>query len=54
MKYLTIAEFADRAGVTSQSVYQRINIITDGTIESINTPNLPYWIKRRYINDQQL
>lgn len=24
MKYLTIAEFADRAGVTSQSVYQRI------------------------------
>ena len=39
---------------TTESVYQRINIITDGTIESINTPNLPYWIKRRYINDQQL
>ena len=39
---------------TTDSVYQQINIITDGTIESINTPNLPYWIKRRYINDQQL
>ena len=25
MKYLTIAEFADRAGVTRQSVYQRVN-----------------------------
>lgn len=39
---------------TTESIYQRINIITDGTIEYINTPNLPYWIKRRYINDQQL
>ena len=39
---------------TTESVYQRINIITDGTIQYINTPNLPYWIKRRYINDQQL
>ena len=39
---------------TTDSIYQRINIITDGTIEYINTPNLPYWIKRRYINDQQL
>lgn len=25
MKYLTIAEFADRAGVSRQSVYQRVN-----------------------------
>ena len=25
MKYLTISEFADRAGVTRQSVYQRVN-----------------------------
>ena len=39
---------------TTDSIYQRINIITDGTIEYINTPNLPYWIKRRYINNQQL
>lgn len=39
---------------TTDSIYQQINIITDGTIKSINTPNLPYWIKRRYINDQQL
>ena len=39
---------------TTESIYQRINIITDGTIQYINTPNLPYWIKRRYINDQQL
>ena len=39
---------------TTESIYRRINIITDGTIEYINTPNLPYWIKRRYINDQQL
>ena len=39
---------------TTESIYQRINIITDGTIEYINTPNLPYWISRSYINDQQL
>ena len=39
---------------TTESVYQRINIITDGTIQYINTPNLPYWITRKYINDQQL
>ena len=39
---------------TTDSIYQRINIITDDTIEYINTPNLPYWIKRRYINNQQL
>ena len=39
---------------TTDSIYQQINIITDDTIEYINTPNLPYWIKRRYINDQQL
>lgn len=39
---------------TTDSIYQRINIITDGTIEYINTPNLPYWITRRYINNQQL
>ena len=39
---------------TTESIYRRINIITDGTIEYINTPNLPYWISRSYINDQQL
>ena len=39
---------------TTESIYQRINIITDGTIEYIDTPNLPYWISRSYINDQQL
>lgn len=39
---------------TTEQIYRRINIITDGTIEYINTPNLPYWITRSYINDQQL
>ena len=39
---------------TTESIYQRINIITDGTIEYIDTPNLPYWITRNNLNDKQL
>ena len=39
---------------TTDSIYQRINIITDGTIEYINTPNLPYWITRNELIDKEL
>ena len=39
---------------TTESIYRKINVITDGTIEYINTPNLPYWITRNELIDKEL
>ena len=39
---------------TTEQIYRKINVITDGTIEYINTPNLPYWITRNKIINKEL
>lgn len=39
---------------TTEFIEKKFNVITDGTIESINTPNLPYWIRRNTLEDKQL
>ena len=40
---------------TTEQIYnQKINVITDGTIEYINTTHLPYWVTRNELNHQQL
>ena len=39
---------------TTEQIYRKINVITDGTIEYINTPNLPYWITRNELIDKEL
>ena len=39
---------------TTDQIYRKINVITDGTIEYINTPNLPNWITRNNLIDREL
>lgn len=39
---------------TTEEIYRKINVITDGTIEYINTPNLPNWITRNNLIDREL
>ena len=39
---------------TTEQIYRKINVITDGTIEYINTPNLPYWITRNNLINKEL
>lgn len=39
---------------TTEEIYRKINVITDGTIEYINTPNLPNWIRRNTLEERQL
>ena len=40
---------------TTEQIYnQKINVITDGTIEYINTTHLPYWVTRNELNHRQL
>ena len=39
---------------TTESIYRKINVITDGTIENINTTYLPSWITRNNLIDKEL
>ena len=39
---------------TTESIYRKINVITDGTIEYIDTQNLPTWITRNNLIDKEL
>ena len=39
---------------TTEPIYRKIDVITDRTIEYINTPDLPNWISRNTLNDKQL
>lgn len=39
---------------TTEEIYRKINVITDGTIEYINTPNLPNWITRNNLINREL
>ena len=39
---------------TTEEIYRKINVITDRTINYINTPDLPNWIKRNTLIDREL
>ena len=39
---------------TTEQIYRKINVITDGTIENINTTYLPSWITRNTLEHKQL
>ena len=39
---------------TTESIYKKFNVITDGTIEYIDTPNLPTWISRNELIGREL
>ena len=39
---------------TTESIEKKFNVITDGTIEYIDTPNLPTWISRNELIDREL
>ena len=39
---------------TTEQIYRKINVITDGTIEYINTTKLPNWITRNNLIDKEL
>ena len=39
---------------TTEQIYRKINVITDGTIENINTTYLPSWITRNTLEHTQL
>ena len=39
---------------TTESIYKKFNVITDGTIEHIDTPNLPTWISRNELIGREL
>lgn len=39
---------------TTEQIYRKINVITDGTIEYINTTHLPAWITRNNLIDKEL
>ena len=39
---------------TTEQIYRKINVITDGTIENINTTYLPTWITRNNLIDKEL
>ena len=39
---------------TTETIEKKINVITDRTIEYINTPNLPNWIRRHTLEERQL
>ena len=39
---------------TTEQIYRKINVITDGTIEYIDTPNLPTWITRNNLINKEL
>lgn len=39
---------------TTEQIERKINVITDGTIEYIDTPNLPNWIRRHTLDRTQL
>ena len=39
---------------TTEFIEKKFNVITDGTIESINTPNLPTWISRNELSPRDL
>lgn len=39
---------------TTEAIEKKFNVITDGTIEYIDTPNLPTWISRNELIDREL
>ena len=39
---------------TTEAIEKKFNVITDGTIEHIDTPNLPTWISRNELIDREL